>query len=54
MDISHPYTCPFPLSFYRPADIERLSNLAADPRPMEQKQTELLLVRYLSLFPSLF
>ncbi|KAL4531413.1 hypothetical protein Ndes2526B_g04465 [Nannochloris sp. 'desiccata'] len=26
-----------------PADIERLSNLAADPRPMEQKQNELFL-----------
>jgi hypothetical protein len=29
--------------FARPADIERLSTLAADPRPIEQKQNELLL-----------
>jgi hypothetical protein len=35
----------FPLSIilFRPADIERLSNLAADPRPLEQKQNELFL-----------
>ena len=29
-----------------PADLERLSTIAADPRPMEQKQNEILLVRH--------